>query len=362
MATTTTASISKSERSYIQSSLLAPTPLRADGRSLLDYRTVLLETGVAPLANGSAKLNIGKMSHEGGGGTEVLAAVKLEVEDVELGDGADGGRVACSVAWCVQSPNPPCRAARITEYCKGSSPSAYPHLSSNALDDLQYDLTMVLQQTLAHPSLHPPNLGILPHKKSWLLNLDIVVLADAGNVVDALFMAARAALWDTKVPQTRPVQYRAWEPAPSAGDSGDMDVDQGPGGSGLDTRMLARIAADFELPDYWDEGEVLGGREKWPVCITLNVLPPVHFIDATPPEEASTALRILLMFSFPPSSPPKLQSMRYLGPGELNLAQIKSLIADGEKYARELHTALETKLRDEDLRRNVKAPEKFAVR
>ena len=49
-----------------------------------------------------------------------------------------------------------------------------------------------------------------------------------------------------------------------------MDVDQGT--SGFDTRDMARTAADFELPDYWDEGEVLQGREKWPVCITLNLV------------------------------------------------------------------------------------------
>lgn len=93
--------VSKAERAYIQASLQATPPLRADGRGLLDFRTVLLETGVAPLANGSARLNIGKMAHEGGGGTEVLAATKLEVEDMETGDGVDGGRVVCSVSWCV---------------------------------------------------------------------------------------------------------------------------------------------------------------------------------------------------------------------------------------------------------------------
>ena len=93
--------ISKSERAYIQASLRANPPLRADGRALLDFRTVLLETGVAPMANGSARLNIGKIAHEGGGGTEVLAGVKLEVEDVQAGTGVDGGRVVCSVTWCV---------------------------------------------------------------------------------------------------------------------------------------------------------------------------------------------------------------------------------------------------------------------
>ncbi|KAJ3782791.1 hypothetical protein GGU10DRAFT_72496 [Lentinula aff. detonsa] len=99
-----------------------------------------------------------------------MASVKLEVESVEE-DASDGGRIVCNV------------------FC---SPSAYPHLTSGALDDLQYHLTTVLHQTLSHPSLHPKNLSIIPRKKSWLLNLDLLVTADAGNIYDALFMAARS--------------------------------------------------------------------------------------------------------------------------------------------------------------------------
>ena len=104
------------------------------------------------------------------------------------------------------------------------------------------------------------------------MSLDAVILADSGNVVDALFIAARAALWDTKVPRTRAVEYRVPAGAkPIANDApGAMDVDEGT--SGFDTRGVSRTAADFELPDYWDEGEVLQGREKWPVCITLNLV------------------------------------------------------------------------------------------
>lgn len=155
---------------------------------------------------------------------------------------------------------------------KDSSPSAYPHLSSNALDDLQHDLTVILHQTIGHPSLHPHNLTIIPRRKSWLLNLDAVILSDSGNVVDALFMAARAALWDTKVPRTRAVEYRAPEARKLSKEEipGAMDVDETT--SGFDTRGMAQTAADFELPDYWDEGEVLHGRDRWPVCVTLNLV------------------------------------------------------------------------------------------
>ena len=220
-----------------------------------------------------------------------------------------------------------------------------------------------MHNILSHPSLRPSNLNILPGQKSWLLHLDIIVLSDGGNVYDALFLAARAALWDTKVPRTRTVEYRAPETEmtkkkkkTSAGGGGimgsvvkggdmDVDVDEDDVTSSFDTRQLQR-AIDFELDDYWDEGEPLDGGNRWPVCITLNIvrlfrdntklfsnlfktqITPTHFfLDATSPEEASTPLRLLLMFSFPESSnTTKLQGMRTLGAGELTTNQLSELI------------------------------------
>jgi exosome complex component RRP42 len=101
-------SLSKAEKSYIQAGLIAPFPSRADGRSLLDYRSIALETGVAPLANGSARVCIGRSigglsTGGGGGGTEIVAATKLEVENVGVDGGVDGGRIVCSVSWSVLS-------------------------------------------------------------------------------------------------------------------------------------------------------------------------------------------------------------------------------------------------------------------
>lgn len=341
---TSTIPISKSEKSYIQTALQSNPPLRADGRSLLHFRTVLLETGFAPLSNGSARVNIGKNAEEGGGGTEVLAATKLEVEDVGSGDGVDGGRVVVTVSC---------------------SPAAYPHLNTNALDDLQYDYTITMHQTLSHPSLLPTNLGIIPQRKSWLLSLDIVVLSDAGNIYDAMFMAARAAFWDTKVPITRAVQYSAKNSRVNAANPADqddrMEMDDGRN-SGFDVRKV-QTATDFELPDYWDEGEPLGGRELWPVCVTLNIHGSSYFLDATLQEEASVPVKLLLASSFPSSSrESSIQCMRLLGPADLQLTQIESFITEGEKHARILHSSLEAKLRDEDLRRNQKARDRFSSR
>ncbi|KAF9448035.1 ribosomal protein S5 domain 2-like protein [Macrolepiota fuliginosa MF-IS2] len=344
-----TTSLSKAEKSYIAAGLTQSTPHRADGRNLTDYRSVALEAGVAPLANGSVRLSIGRNINDNGGGTEVLAATKLEVESISIGEsseGREGGRFIVNVSC---------------------SPAAYPHLTQNALDDLQHDLTTILHTTLTHPSLHPQNLTILPHKKSWLLHLDLLILSDAGNTLDALFLAARAALWDTKVPRTRSVEYKAPRGSNKANaganttvEGGDIDVDS-TAPSGFDTRTQISRATDFELPDYWDEGEALDGRDRWPVCVTLNLAPPVHFLDATPQEESAIPLRLLLIFSFTSTSKGEatLQAMRSLGAGELSLVQIKDLIQTGEKYAHSLYTALNAKLKDEDIRRTQKARERF---
>jgi exosome complex component RRP42 len=160
---------------------------------------------------------------------------------------------------------------KLKEGAKKSSPAAYSYLSATALDDLQHDYSAILHDVLSHASLRPPNLGIIPGRKAWLLTLDLMVLSDAGNIYDALFMAARAALWDTRVPRTRAVEYR--RDKKGGGKGGDeMDVDSEPQ-SGLDTRRSKAPAADFELEDSWDDGAVLGGRDAWPLSVTLNLVP-----------------------------------------------------------------------------------------
>lgn len=239
-----------------------------------------------------------------------------------------------------------------------SSPAAYSYLSATALDDLQHDYSTTLNDVLSHASLRPPNLGIIPGRKAWLLTLDLMVLSDAGNIYDALFMAARAALWDTRVPRTRAIEYR-----PDKKDKGGdemMDVDP-ESQSGLDTRRSKAPATDFELEDSWDEGVVLGGRDAWPLSVTLNLFPGVHFLDATTQEEAATPLRLILIFSCPAGSPPALHGMHLLGTGDTDLAQIESLVKEGEKYVLQMYATLNAKLKDEELRRTEKARLRFSA-
>lgn len=79
-------------------------PLRPDGRTPLQYRDLVLETGVSQAqgALGSAKVSIEDAAGAGGGGTtEVYAGVRGEIET--MNEGQDGGRIVVSVEWYVQS-------------------------------------------------------------------------------------------------------------------------------------------------------------------------------------------------------------------------------------------------------------------
>jgi len=82
-------------------------------------------------------------------------------------------------------------------------------------------------------------LCIIPGEQCWILYVDALILDYGGNLIDALFMGTRAAIFDTRIPKTE-VQ-----------DLGDGNF-------------------DFEVLDDAEDTEIVEGREDMPICITLN--------------------------------------------------------------------------------------------
>lgn len=56
--------------------------------------------------------------------------------------------------------------------------------------------------------------------------------------------------------------------------------------------------------------------------------PPIYYLDASAHEEAATASRLLLMFSFPSrqNEPADVRAVRLLGPGEVRMEKLQELI------------------------------------
>jgi exosome complex component RRP42 len=126
------------------------------------------------------------------------------------------------------------------------------------LDELSEEFTALLTDVYSNKDILPTNLVIIPGKKVWTLHVDALILSEDGNILDILFLAAHAALYDCQIPTTRSVQYKAQA---SIGTE-----------SGLDTRPVAGLAADFELKDYWDSGEPLSNQKSLPIAITLQMV------------------------------------------------------------------------------------------
>jgi exosome complex component RRP42 len=90
--------ISPAEREYIINGV--DHNIRADGRGRLDYRRIVIETGLISQASGSARCRLGE-------GTDVLVGVKVELglvdvageDEIIRGQKSKRGRVICNVEW-----------------------------------------------------------------------------------------------------------------------------------------------------------------------------------------------------------------------------------------------------------------------
>ncbi|GAA6046704.1 hypothetical protein JCM3770_003125 [Rhodotorula araucariae] len=294
-------------------------PLRPDGRSPLQFRDVVLETGVSQAqgALGSARVILEDAAGTGGGGaTEVYAGVRGEIETMD--DAQAGGKVVVSLEC---------------------APTALPSLAA----DLPQHLATLLSTLFSSAALPAPLLSqlvVLPGSKSWTLYLDVLILSSSGgNASDAALVAARAALASTRLPATRSIGFDD-AGARTDGEEG-MTVDEG--FSGLVKGGRAGVkAVDFELVDGGEGGVRLQGWEDLPVGITLNLINQLPHLDATALEGATTSSQILAGFT--PTG--AVCGLAQLGEGEIEFARLMPLVAEASKYALELRTALNAKLRD----------------
>jgi len=197
--------ISKSEKAYVLSSL--ELGQRLDGRGMEEYRAIKMEW-------------IGESVRVWIGGTSVVGRVRMEVED-------GNGRVTSRVQWI----------------CDGHG------------DEHEEEVSGMVDQTLGHGSLRPVNTVIVEDKKGWGVHVELSVMSEDGNVYDALFLCARQALKEARIPLTRKTGHD-----------------------------------EFELVDGESSLEV-----EWPVCVTVNVFSTGHVIDGTGIEEISISSRVVVV-------------------------------------------------------------------
>ncbi|XP_026319541.1 exosome complex component RRP42 [Hyposmocoma kahamanoa] len=144
---------------------------RSDGRSNIDYRPMELETDVVSHASSSARLRLAN--------TDILVGIKTEID----------------------IPNPDCPELGKIEFFVDCSANATPEFEGRGGEQLANTISnMMLRAYHTSQAFKLKQLCILEGKQCWKLYIDILILECGGNLCDAVSLAVKAALFNTRIP------------------------------------------------------------------------------------------------------------------------------------------------------------------
>ncbi|XP_065087435.1 exosome complex exonuclease RRP42 [Ochlerotatus camptorhynchus] len=175
--------LSEAEKTYILHGIQKD--YRNDGRTNRDYRPMELETDIVVHAMGSARLRLAN--------TDILVAVKADID--------------------VPSPDRP-KEGKI-EFFVDCSANATPDFEGRGGEELATEISNTLSKAyLSQQAFDLTPLCILAKHQCWKLYVDILILECGGNLFDAVSLAVKAALYNTKLPRVSSAEL----------DGGAMDI------------------------------------------------------------------------------------------------------------------------------------------
>jgi exosome complex component RRP42 len=143
---------------------------RLDGRGLVDFREIQIESGLIERAEGSARVRLGK--------TEVLVGIKIESGE-PFSDTPNEGVLTVNAELV---------------------PLASPTFEPGPPDENSIELARVVDRGIRESkAIVLEDLCVEPGKKVFIVFVDVYVLNHAGNLIDASALAALATLMNTKM-------------------------------------------------------------------------------------------------------------------------------------------------------------------
>lgn len=172
--------LSSSEREYIKQGV--EQDLRADGRKRLDFRPFNLDVDIVPQAAGSARIRLGR--------TDILVSIKTDIGRPDISS-PSSGNILCSVDAASGS------AASAAAGSGMGAVDAEDRNRNDRLAELSTTLSCILKES---GGVDLTELAIVPGKHCWHVYVDVLILDEDGNLMDAIMLATRAALARTKLP------------------------------------------------------------------------------------------------------------------------------------------------------------------
>jgi exosome complex component RRP42 len=164
--------ISEIKKDYIYNLLLKGE--RADGRIFDQYREISITRGVVSKAEGSALVKLGK--------SQVLVGIKIQPGE--------------------PFPDAPNRGVIITN--AELVPLASPSFEPGPPNEVGIELARVVDRGVRESkAVDLEALCITPGKQVWIIFIDVHILDDCGNILDAASLGAISALLSAKVPASR---------------------------------------------------------------------------------------------------------------------------------------------------------------
>lgn len=140
-----------------------------DGRGCEDYRCVEVETDVVSNTSGSARVKLGH--------TDILVGVKAEMGTPKL-----------------EKPN-----EGYLEFFVDCSANATPEFEGRGGDELGTEIANTLYRIFNNKgSIDLKSLCISTREHCWILYVDVLLLECGGNLFDAISIAVKAALFNTR--------------------------------------------------------------------------------------------------------------------------------------------------------------------
>ncbi|OZJ04897.1 hypothetical protein BZG36_02510 [Bifiguratus adelaidae] len=255
---------------------------------ILAYREITLETGVISQTSGSARCRVGT-------GSDVLVGVKVEIGETGATGGPDDeGYVVCNVEC---------------------SPSASQQFEGRGADEINNEYTQALQRIYSGKQcgINLKKLCIIPRMQCWVIYIDALVLDYDGNVFDAITIATRATLFNTRIPKT-------------------TIADMGEG------------AMEFEVLDDVEEAERIEGWDNVPISVTLNKIGNRYFVDAAPLEELCADVRLMVSVN----EKGNICSMQKGGSGSIEPTLLNEMLNSSQTIALAIIKAQNIQLEEEE--------------
>ncbi|XP_039192048.1 exosome complex component RRP42 isoform X1 [Crotalus tigris] len=272
--------LSEAEKVYIMHGVQED--LRVDGRGCEDYRCTEVETDVISNTSGSARVKLGH--------TDILVGVKAEMGTPKLEKPNEGS----------------------LEFFVDCSANATPEFEGRGGEELGTEIANTLYRIFNNESsIDLKTLCINPRQHCWILYVDVLLLECGGNLFDAISIAVKAALFNTRIPKVRVLE------------------DEG--------------GHEFELSD--DPFDCIRlNVDNIPCIVTLSKIGYRHVIDATLQEEACSLASLLISVT----SQGVITCMKKVGRGSLDPESIFEMMETGKRVGKLLHTSLQAILDKEE--------------